>query len=254
MHDQTVKHASETIDGLFRNKVRVIQAARGYRVSEDALIVAWFARPREGELVLDAGTGCGVIAFGLVAKEPSVTVVGLEIQEALADRAGRGIRLNRLESGVCIVRGDVRHADLFFRPGRFDVVVSNPPYHEPGRGRISLEEEKALCRHQLMMPLCDLLRISRALLKPQGRLAFIYPAGRADSIREALKETGFEPARMLWIQPYAGAEPCLLCMEARPACDGPALVQHSLVLYDEPGKRTSLAAAILAGEEVSFAG
>ena len=82
-----LKHVGESVDGLLRNKIRVIQALRGHRVSEDALILAWFVNPRPGEFILDAGTGCGVIAFALAVKEPTVEVVGVEIQPALADRA-----------------------------------------------------------------------------------------------------------------------------------------------------------------------
>jgi tRNA1Val (adenine37-N6)-methyltransferase len=250
MHELTSKHTNESINGLFRNKVRVIQPLRGYRVSEDALILTWFARPRPHELILDAGTGCGVIAFGLAAREPSVFVVGLEIQEAVADRAGRGVDLNQLGSSVGIVRGDVRRADLFFRPARFDAMVSNPPYHEPGRGRISLQEEKALSRHQLMMPLSDLFRVSKTVLKRDGRLCIIYPAGGVDRISEALKEAGFKPSRMLWIHPYEASEPCLLCVEARHETWRPEVAEESLFLYHGPGRRTKDAEAILAGEEV----
>lgn len=252
MCEQISHPQDESVNGLFRNKVRVIQAVRGYRVSEDALILTWFVRPRAGELILDAGTGCGVIAFGLAAREPSVFVVGLEIQQAVADRARRGVMLNKLETHVSIVQGDMRHADAFFRPGLFDAVVSNPPYHEPGRGRISLQTEKAVSRHQLMMPLSDLFRASRTLLRPEGRLSLIYPANAADRIREGMKEAGFKPACMLWIHPYENADPCLLCVEARLEPWAQELKEHSLVLYDGPGRRTLDAATILAGEELTL--
>ena len=68
-------------------------------------------------------------------------------------------------ASVGIVRGDFRAADNFFRPNVFDLVVSNPPYHELGRGRISRHEERAVSRHQMMMPLEDFFRVSAGLLK-----------------------------------------------------------------------------------------
>lgn len=240
----------ESVNGLFRNKVQVIQAVRGYRVSEDAVILTWFARPRPGELGLDAGTGCGVIAFGLARKEPLCRVVGVEIQEGLADRASRGVRLNHLENQVAVVRGDVRHADLFFQGGSFDFVVSNPPYYQPGRGRISLLHEKALSRHQLMMPLQDLFRVAGILLKPHGRLSVIYPASEMGCITKVMKETGFEPARMLWIYPHERAEAGLVCVEALPRSSGAELLEQRLVLYCGPGVRTPEAESIMAGEEI----
>lgn len=105
-----MKQTDESVDGLFGNKIQVIQALRGYRVSEDAVILTWFACPRPGELVLDAGTGCGAIAFGLTVREPSISVVGLEIQAGPAERAAKGVRLNQLSYSVGIVRGDFRAA------------------------------------------------------------------------------------------------------------------------------------------------
>lgn len=243
------RETQESIDGLFQNKLKVIQAVRGYRVSEDALILTWFVRPRPDEFILDAGTGCGVVAFGLTVKEPSVKVVGLEIQEGLADRAARGTRLNRLESRVSIVRGDLRQASLYFRHGIFHAVVSNPPYYEPGRGRVNLEHEKALARHQLMMPLVELCRTAGELLRPEGRLSLIYPADRVDQVDSVFKDAGFKPSRMLWIHPREGAPPSLVCVEARPREPGQALIETTLLLYDGTGARTPEAEAILAGEE-----
>jgi tRNA1Val (adenine37-N6)-methyltransferase len=247
-----MKEPGESVDGLFGNKVQVIQALKGYRVSEDAVILTWFACPRPGELVLDAGSGCGAIAFGLAVKEPSISVVGLEIQAGPAERAAKGVVLNRLSSSVGIVRGDLRVSDTFFRPNVFDLVVSNPPYHELGRGRISRYEEKALSRHQMMMPLEDLFRVSTGLLKSSGRLSLIYPASGTERIRQAMKVTGFEAERMLWIHPHEGSKPSLVCFEARKNVRRLTATEGSLFLYDGSGQRTRAAKAILSGEETSW--
>ncbi|MBI4963806.1 MAG: methyltransferase domain-containing protein [Desulfomonile tiedjei] len=240
----------ESVNGLFRNKVRIIQSLRGYRVCEDAVILAWFTNPRPGEVILDAGTGSGAIAFGLAVKEPSAFVVGLEIQGDLADRARRGVRLNHLESRVSIVRGDVRDADSFLKGHSFDVIVSNPPYHQAGTGRISLQHEKALARHQLMMPLRALFQVSAELLKPNGRVSLIYPASGLGQIAEATKEAGLKRSRVLWIHPQKGLDPSLVCVEACVGLSDIPLAEECLVLYEHPGLRTREAEAVLAGENV----
>lgn len=249
---EELQRPGESVDGLFSNRVRVIQSVKGYRVSEDALILTWFVRPQKGELILDAGTGCGVIAFGLAAREPSVTVIALEIQAQLADRARRGVLLNRLENTVCPLRGDMRAADRFFRCGCFDVVVCNPPYYELGRGRISQHEEKAVSRHQLMMPVGDLVRVAARLLRPNGRLAVIYPASRQKHLETVVKEAGFVRHRVLWIHPCETVPPCLVCVEARQGVGEVSVQENQLFLYHEPGRRTAIAQAILSGEEVEL--
>jgi tRNA1Val (adenine37-N6)-methyltransferase len=182
-------------------------------------------------------------------KEPSVFVVALEIQERLADRAQRGVQLNGLESQVCVIRGDVRQADSFLLHGAFDAVVSNPPYLMPGKGRISPHQEKAVARHQLMMPAQDLFRVGACLIKPEGRLSLIYPVSGLIQIERAMKETGFAPSRMLWIHPRRGSPPNLVCVEARRETYSESLIEESLLLYESPGLRTPEAEAVLAGED-----
>jgi tRNA1Val (adenine37-N6)-methyltransferase len=245
----TIK-TTESVDGLLRHKIRVVQAKKGYRVSEDAIILTWFARPEPGDWVLDAGCGCGVIAFGLAARMSGIRIVGLEIQPAPAHRAARGIRLNKMESEVFIIQGDFRLADSFFRSQSFDSIVSNPPYHEPGRGKISTQEEKALSRHQMMLPLEDLFRVSTCLLKASGGLTFVYPASRWEQIKVAMKETGFGAVRVLWIHSQKDAEASLVCIEAKRKQYSTNLTQMRLVLYSSPGVRTPAAEAILAGEDL----
>lgn len=242
----------ESVNGLFRNKVWIIQSLSGYRVSEDAVILTWFTRPRPAELILDAGTGAGAIAFGLAVKEPSAFVIGLELQRDLADRARRGVRLNGLEPRVSIVHGDLRDAASFFKRRSFDVVVSNPPYHQAGTGRISLQHEKALARHQIMMPLEALFQVSARLLKPGGRISLIYPASGMPQIMQTVKEAGLKPSRVLWIHPQKEQDPALVCVEARSGQIDHTVEESALVLYDRPGHRSRAAEAILAGE--SFPG
>ncbi|MEW6530209.1 MAG: methyltransferase [Thermodesulfobacteriota bacterium] len=238
----------ETVDGLFRGKIKVIQARKGYRVSEDALILTWFVKPNPGELILDAGTGSGVIAFGLAIAHPTVKVIALEIQESLAARAARGARLNNLERRVSVVRGDLRHADRFFQSNSFHRVVSNPPFHGKGHGHVSLREEKALARHQLIMPLSDLFEASKRLLMADGKLCFIYPAANAAAVQRSLEEAGFKPSSMLWIYTHEGASPHLMCVEAEVVPDAGPLIEDRLILYDEKNSRTREAEAILNGE------
>jgi len=243
---------TETIDGLFRNKVKVIQASKGYRVSEDAIFLTWFVRPQEGDLILDAGAGCGVIAFGLVMKNPSVKVVGLEIQEGLIGRAQRGVILNNLVSKVFMLRGDLRKADLFFRPHTFNMVVSNPPYYQSGSGRVSSLSEKALSRHQIIMPLTDLFLVSSRLLKPTGRFCLIYPANGSDQLDRAAALSGLKINRRLWIHTHEESEPVLLCVEACQSTEDNYLTEDRICLYHSNNVRTPQAEAILAGEEFVF--
>ena len=74
--------------------------------------------------------------------------------------------------------------------------------------------------------------------------------GAAPNLKKAVKDTGFKASRMLWIHSHEGADPGLVCVEARHGTAGPSVTEESLYLYQCPGKRTQAAEAILAGEGV----
>ncbi len=60
----------ETIDTLYNENIKLIQAKDGYRFSLDPVLLADFVTLRNGERVLDLGTGCGVLPFFAGAARP----------------------------------------------------------------------------------------------------------------------------------------------------------------------------------------
>lgn len=85
---------------------------------------------RRAPLALDVGTGCGAIAVTLAAEVPALRAVAVDVSRgalrvalANAERHGVAERVLFLQSdGYCALKWS----------GRFDVVVSNPPYVSEG--------------------------------------------------------------------------------------------------------------------------
>ncbi|HMO09876.1 MAG TPA: peptide chain release factor N(5)-glutamine methyltransferase [Paracoccaceae bacterium] len=74
--------------------------------------------------VLDLGTGSGAILLSLLADMPGATGLGTDTSEAALAVAGGNARALGLAD-----RAAFRHADWFAGvAGRFDLIVSNPPY------------------------------------------------------------------------------------------------------------------------------
>ena len=82
----------ETIDRVFDGRVAVIQRRGGYRFALDSLLLARFAEVRGRERIVDLGAGNGVVALSLAVLNPGVAVTGVELQEAMVERAERGAR------------------------------------------------------------------------------------------------------------------------------------------------------------------
>ena len=77
----------ERIDELHRNGYRIIQNERLFCFGMDAVLLSGFAKVKEGERVLDLGTGTGIIPILLAAKTEGEHFTGLEISE---DERGYG--------------------------------------------------------------------------------------------------------------------------------------------------------------------
>ncbi len=209
--NSTPVEAHERIDPFLDGRLNIIQSRSGYRFSIDALLLASFAGVRRGDLVVDLGTGCGIIPLVLLCSSEAGRVIGLEIQDGLAHQACRNARLNGLETRMFVVRGDLRRPPL--RDGTFDLMVSNPPYRKAKSGRINPDRERAIARHEIQACLDDVLQAARILLKKKGRLAVIYPAERSSDMLIRMRGAGLEPKRLQFVYPVPESEARLVLVE-----------------------------------------
>jgi tRNA1Val (adenine37-N6)-methyltransferase len=201
----------ETLDDFLDGRLRLIQSARGYRFSIDAVLLARFVTVKPGEVVVDLGAGCGIISLLLLLEKPVAYAIALEIQKNLADQAVRNAALNGLTDRMGVLLADLRQVPL--RKPVADVVVCNPPFRRPGSGRVNPDFQRAIARHEIMASLNDILSAASAVLKPKGRLALIYPAGRLVDLLVRMKAFDVEPKRMQVVYPSMEEESKLVLVE-----------------------------------------
>ena len=92
-------------------------------------------------LVLDIGTGSGAIAIAIAVNAPRAQITTVDISADAIAVASRNARRHRVEDRVTIRRGDCFHMlDGGASLGKFDVIVSNPPYLDDAE-MASLEPE-----------------------------------------------------------------------------------------------------------------
>lgn len=210
-------------------RLHLIQSRDGYRFSIDAFFLSGFVTTRPGDVVVDLGTGCGVIPFILLLTRPIAFAVGIEIQQDLADQARRNVLLNGYEEKMAVVLGDVRYLPL--RPHSADVVLCNPPYRRKDSGRLNPDRERAIARHEILLLLDDILDAARRILKPGGRLAMIYPAFRLVDVVVRMRGFRLEPKRARVIYPGLERESKLILIEATQG--GRAGLQMLPPLFDQ---------------------
>ena len=211
----------ECIDHFMDGRIRLIQSKTGYRFSIDAILLSQFVTINPGDVVLDLGTGCGIIPLILLFTKPVHHVYGVEIQAELASQARRNALLNGFLDRMDIVLGDVKNPPL--SSNKAHVIICNPPYRPAKSGRINPDRRRAIARHEIEASLEDILQAARVLIRKKGRLALIYPAVRVVDLLVHLRRFNFEPKRIQIHHPSEDSDAKLVLIEAhaggRPGAD-----------------------------------
>ncbi len=228
----------ERLDDLERDGLKIIQKKNGFCFGLDAVLLTGFARIKEGEDVLDLGTGSGVIPILLSAKSKARHFSGLEIQEEIADMAKRSIILDDLGEKISIDVGDIKEASYIYGTASFDVITVNPPYMKNTGGRVSSDDSKAISRHEVLCTLEDIVRESEKILKPRGRLYIVYRPRRLAELIVALKDHHLEPKYMRLVYPFADKEADMVLIEAVKGGGESLKAGAPLIVFKEPGVYT----------------
>lgn len=229
---------NERIDDLQRNHYKIIQDPERFCFGMDAVLLSGFARAKEGDKVLDMGTGTGIIPILMEAKTRAAHFTGLEIQSESADMAARSVRLNHLEKKIEIVTGDIKEAVSLFGAASFDVVTCNPPYMTEHHGLTNLTSPKAIARHELLCTLEDVISQAAKLLKPGGNFYMVHRPFRLADIITLLRQYRMEPKRMKMVHPFIDKEPNMVLVEANRGGRPRMSVEKPLIVYREPGVYT----------------
>jgi tRNA1(Val) A37 N6-methylase TrmN6 len=223
----------ERVDELHRNNYKIIQNTKKFCFGMDAVLLSGFAKVLPGEVVLDLGTGTGIIPILLEAKTKGKHFTGLEIQEESADMARRSVAINELKDKVDIVLGDIREASAIFGLASFDVVTSNPPYMNHSHGIVNPAEAKAIARHEILCSLDDVIREAAKVLKPNGRFYLVHRPFRLVEIMNTLTAYKLEPKRMKLVHPYINKEPNMVLIECMKGGKSMIKVEPPLIVYKE---------------------
>ena len=232
--DQMIKE-DERIDDLQRNHYRIIQKKNGFCFGMDAVLLSGVVQIKQGEQMIDLGTGTGIIPILLEAKTDGKHFTGLEIQEEIAKMAFRSVLLNKLEERITILHGDIKEASRLCGRASFDVVTSNPPYMVQQHGLKNPNTIKAISRHEIFCTLKDVVRETALLLKPGGRFYLVHRPRRLAEIICVLRDYGLEPKRMKLVHSFADREANMVLIEAVKGGGVMMKVEAPIIVFQEPG-------------------
>jgi len=179
-----------TLDDLQYNNLHLRQNRKGYRSSEDSLLLLYTLSKKLGcnfsGNAFEFGTGSGIISILLAAKIPEITITAIEIQDSLFNLAKENVMHSGMDKKIILIRMDGREVQNEIKKETFHCAYSNPPFFQKGYGKISPNQEKQYAKHEELCTMNDVLMVFSHILKKGGRGFIIYPTHRLSECVEKI--------------------------------------------------------------------
>lgn len=229
----------ERIDDLEFKGLKIIQNANGFCFGIDSVLLSDFAKNiKDNCTVLDLGTGTGIIPILLCGKTNLKEIVGVEIQEEVANMAKRSSRLNNLENRFTVLNDNILNLGKYYKNQTFDVITTNPPYKEKDTGVINEDKRKLISRNEITASLEDFIRVAKDLLKDKGEFYMVHRPDRLVDILSLLRKYKLEPKEIRFVYSNKDKPPKLVLIKAIKNANKFLIVDNNLYIYDDNGNYT----------------
>ncbi len=207
-----------------------------FKLGSDSVLLAAFVKLSRVRTVCDLGSGGGVLPILLQAYKPGLDITGLEIDPAAVELSCENVSLNGMDEHIRIINGDMRSHRELLEAGKYDLVVSNPPYFPAGSGYES--DTLPTARGEAECSLMDVCRAAAYTVRWGGSFAMVHRPERLSEICCAMSACGLEPKRMRMTQYKQGAAPNLVLIEARRGGKPGLTIEPPLIMSNADGSET----------------
>lgn len=160
--------------------------------------------------ILDIGVGSGNISLSILKNLPNTNVVAIDISVSALQVAKQNAELNSLQDRIELKHFDIMKDDLNSL-GKFDLIVSNPPYVSVNDFE-SLEPELKV--HEPRIALTDnsngisfykrIIEVSDQILDKHGKIYFELGMGQSMQVKNLFEQNGFN--NILMTKDYSGID------------------------------------------------
>lgn len=204
---------NESLEDLLLDGLKIIQNKNLYRFSSDAVLLSKFATFKRGDVVADFCAGSGIVGLHFYALNKDLSRVdGYEIQPELADTFKRTIEYNGLEDKVFCYNMPIQEIGKELN-GKYTLILCNPPYKKKNSGETNPQSHIAICRHEILITLEEIIDISAKKLAHGGRFCLCQRVERLTDTITLMREKKLEPSRLQFVTSGNDLKPYLFLVE-----------------------------------------
>ncbi len=212
----------------------IFQDTEYFKMSLDSLLLSKFVTINlRDKKILDLATGNAPIPM-LLTYRTKAKIYGVEIQKAMYNLGRISINENNMKDQISLINDDINNLANVFEPDTFDIITCNPPYFKTNNALFENDNKiKSMARHEKTLSLEDVFKISRYLLKNNGKLAMIHRSERFMEILLLMKKYNFEPKKIRFVYPNKEKDSDLVLIECTLNGKSGVKVMKPLYVYDK---------------------
>ena len=172
------------------------------KVGTDAILLGRWTEVKPADVVLDIGTGCGLLPLMLSQKGVS-HVDAVDIDKASIEEATINFEASQWHEHLKAYCTDIVE---FKTDKQYDLIISNPPFFN--RFSKCDSERKSRARHNdAGLSYATICREVVRLMKPEGRFALVLPFDVSSDFLQTAQQFSLYLNKRLTIIPIEGKEP-----------------------------------------------
>ena len=231
-----------TVDKILRGKISIIQLKKGFRYGFEAVFLAAFVNgflkkfKKKKISLADVGSGVGTISLIIAHQNNEINITAIENNDSYSEIANENIVINNFQKKINLIQGDIFNIDSHLL-NRFDVVVTNPPFHDK-KQKISENELDNYAKR--IIDYESWVENSLKLLKDKGIIFIIIPTRLIEkSLKILNKKTGSVKIFPIW--PNHKKSSKRLILFAKKGGASPTELMSGIRLLNNEGKITKKA-------------
>lgn len=166
------------------------------KVGTDAVLLGAWVMPNDSKLILDIGTGTGLIAL-MLAQKTEALIDAIDIDENAVLQAKHNVLESKFSSQISVTHISLQNYSQL-NPKKYNLIVTNPPYFE--QSLKPTDEQRSHARHADVLPFEELLDGVLNLLDEKGKFCLILPVLEAEKFRALAEKRGFYLSKLLRVK------------------------------------------------------
>jgi tRNA1Val (adenine37-N6)-methyltransferase len=179
------------------------------KVGTDGVLIGTWADTKNARTILDAGSGSGLITL-IAAQRSQAEIDAVEIDHDAFMQSVDNVNASPWKDRISVIH--VSFTDYCANTDKkYDLIISNPPYFKASL--LPPDGKRQSARHDINLPLSDLISGCQHLLNNHGKAALILPITAEKELLELLDQNELYPQRLTRVKPTPTSDSKRLLIE-----------------------------------------